>query len=190
MLVRLGLRAGELASLRLEDVDWRCGEITVHGKGDRSERLPLPADVGQTIVAYELVQSGLPLGGLEGFLNAPALPRHPDQLGQGRQLGRVTPVVRQLVGGIVAPQQHPSMPCLLGGEVEYCPGVHPWAFRACTRRAAARRWRVNRGPRCRRGPGRQRWGSGERRPRPARIRGGVAPARCAVSGRCHTSHLC
>ena len=52
MLVRLGLRAGELASLRLADIDWRCGEITVRGKGNRSERLPLPADVGQAVVAY------------------------------------------------------------------------------------------------------------------------------------------
>ena len=52
LLARLGLRAGEVAALRLEDIDWRAGEITVHGKGNRSERLPLPADVGEPIAAY------------------------------------------------------------------------------------------------------------------------------------------
>ena len=52
LLARLGLRAGEVASLSLDDVDWRRGEITVRGKGNRCERLPLPADVGQAIVSY------------------------------------------------------------------------------------------------------------------------------------------
>jgi site-specific recombinase XerD len=51
VLCRLGLRAGEVAALRLEDIDWRRGEITVRGKGNRVGRLPLPADVGQAIVA-------------------------------------------------------------------------------------------------------------------------------------------
>ena len=49
VLARLGLRANEVAMLRLEDVDWRAGEITVHGKGRRTDRLPLPVDVGQAI---------------------------------------------------------------------------------------------------------------------------------------------
>ncbi|MHA6780602.1 tyrosine-type recombinase/integrase [Pseudonocardia saturnea] len=52
LLVRLGLRAGEVAALALEDIDWRRGEITVRGKGDRRERLPLPSDVGEAVVAY------------------------------------------------------------------------------------------------------------------------------------------
>jgi len=52
MLSRLGLRAGEVAGLGLDDVDWRAGEITVRGKGNRLERLPLPADVGAAITAY------------------------------------------------------------------------------------------------------------------------------------------
>ena len=51
-LLRLGLRAKELASLTLEDIDWRAAEIVVHGKGRRDERLPLPADVGAAIVGY------------------------------------------------------------------------------------------------------------------------------------------
>lgn len=50
--VRLGLRAGEVTALRLSDIDWRSGEITIHGKGTRTDRLPLPADVGQAIVAW------------------------------------------------------------------------------------------------------------------------------------------
>jgi integrase/recombinase XerD len=52
MLSRLGLRAGELAALLLDDVDWRCGEIDIPGKGGRRERLPLPDDVGQALVGY------------------------------------------------------------------------------------------------------------------------------------------
>ncbi len=42
LLIRLGLRAGEVARLELGDIDWRAGEFVVRGKGDRHERLPLP----------------------------------------------------------------------------------------------------------------------------------------------------
>ncbi len=52
VLLRLGLRATELATLTLDDIDWRRAEIVVHGKGRREERLPLPADVGEALVAY------------------------------------------------------------------------------------------------------------------------------------------
>lgn len=52
ILVRLGLRAGEVAGLMLEDVDWRAGELVVVGKGRRAERLPLPSDVGEAITTY------------------------------------------------------------------------------------------------------------------------------------------
>ncbi len=52
VLSRLGLRIGEVARLRLEDIDWRNGELALTGKGHRTERLPLPADVGQAIVSY------------------------------------------------------------------------------------------------------------------------------------------
>jgi integrase/recombinase XerD len=58
LLARLGLRAGEVAALRLDDIDWRRGEITVRGKGNRQDRLPLPADVGQKIVDW--LQDGRP----------------------------------------------------------------------------------------------------------------------------------
>jgi site-specific recombinase XerD len=52
VLTRLGLRAGEVASLRLDDVHWARGEISVHGKGNRRETLPLPEDVGQAVADY------------------------------------------------------------------------------------------------------------------------------------------
>jgi integrase/recombinase XerD len=52
LLVRLGLRAGEVAAMQVEDLDWRAGEILVRGKGDRQDRLPLPFDVGQALVSY------------------------------------------------------------------------------------------------------------------------------------------
>lgn len=63
VMVRLGLRAGEVAALGLGDIDWRRGEITVVGKGPRSERLPLPADVGATIADY--LRHGRPAGAID-----------------------------------------------------------------------------------------------------------------------------
>jgi site-specific recombinase XerD len=52
LLVRLGLRAGEVAGLLLDDIDWRRGELLVRGKGPKDERLPLPADVGEAIAGW------------------------------------------------------------------------------------------------------------------------------------------
>lgn len=52
LLVRLGMRRGEVAALGLDDVDWRAGELVVRGKGPRVERLPLPADVGEALAGY------------------------------------------------------------------------------------------------------------------------------------------
>jgi integrase/recombinase XerD len=52
LLARLGLRAGEVARLGLDDIDWHAGELRVLGKGNRGESLPLPADVGAAITAY------------------------------------------------------------------------------------------------------------------------------------------
>jgi site-specific recombinase XerC len=51
-LSRLGLRAGEAAGLTLDDIDWSAGRLTVIGKGPRRLALPLPADVGQALVAW------------------------------------------------------------------------------------------------------------------------------------------
>ena len=52
ILVRLGMRAGEVAKLQLNDIDWRAGEIVVRGKGNCIERLPLPPDVGEAVAEY------------------------------------------------------------------------------------------------------------------------------------------
>lgn len=60
LMWRMGFRAGEVASLCLDDIDWRTGVLVVHGKGDRSERVPLPVDVGELLVAY--LQRARPVG--------------------------------------------------------------------------------------------------------------------------------
>ena len=52
LLARLGLRAGEVVALRLEDINWRTGEILVRGKGLLYDRMPLPADVGEALASY------------------------------------------------------------------------------------------------------------------------------------------
>jgi integrase len=52
LLVRLGLRAGEVAALELDDIRWRSGEIIVHGKGDVVSRLPLLSEVGEALSVY------------------------------------------------------------------------------------------------------------------------------------------
>ncbi len=76
LLARLGLRAGEVAALRLDDLDWQRGEVVIRGKGNRQERLPLPVDVGEAVSDYLLegrprvegrwlfVSVRAPLGGL------------------------------------------------------------------------------------------------------------------------------
>ena len=52
LLARLGLRAGEVAFLDLEDIDWAAGQVSVRGKRGQRTALPLPADVGAAIAAY------------------------------------------------------------------------------------------------------------------------------------------
>jgi site-specific recombinase XerD len=71
LLARLGLRAGEVAAMTLDDIDWRAGELTVRGKGGMRERLPLPAEVGQALAAY-LREPRPPCAGRHLFLQAQA----------------------------------------------------------------------------------------------------------------------
>lgn len=52
LLVRLGLRASEVAGLTFDDIDWRHGSIHLLGKGRREELLPLTQDVGDALLAY------------------------------------------------------------------------------------------------------------------------------------------
>ena len=58
LLARLGLRAGEVSALTLDDFDWHEGIVTVPGKGQRREPLPLPHEVGEALAAY--LQDGRP----------------------------------------------------------------------------------------------------------------------------------
>lgn len=52
LLAKLGLRADEVATLALDDVDWRAGELLVRAKGRQRARMPIPPDVGAAVVAY------------------------------------------------------------------------------------------------------------------------------------------
>jgi site-specific recombinase XerD len=52
LLARLGLRAGEVEALKVDDIDWTAGTLTVHGKGGKVHRMPLLHDVGKAIGLY------------------------------------------------------------------------------------------------------------------------------------------
>ena len=52
LLARLGLRAGEIVAIELDDIHWRSGELVVHGKGNVVEHVPLPSEVGEAIATY------------------------------------------------------------------------------------------------------------------------------------------
>jgi site-specific recombinase XerD len=52
LLARLGLRAGEVVGLSLDDIDWNSGQIVIRGKGGKSAQLPLTTDVGTALAAY------------------------------------------------------------------------------------------------------------------------------------------
>jgi site-specific recombinase XerD len=75
LVARLGLRSIEIARLELRDVDWRAGELLVRGKGLRQDRLPLPVEVGEALVAY-LACGRNPEGARHLFLTCRA-PRGP-----------------------------------------------------------------------------------------------------------------
>lgn len=61
LMSRLGLRAGEVSTLLLKDVDWRSREILIRGKGSCREKLPLPHDEGSVLADY--LRLGRPLAG-------------------------------------------------------------------------------------------------------------------------------
>ncbi len=52
LMRRLGLRCAEVAALRLEDINWPAGIVTIYGKGNRIDWMPLPVDTGQALVDY------------------------------------------------------------------------------------------------------------------------------------------
>ncbi len=61
LLARLGLRACEIVSMSLDDIDWDSGRLTIRCKGGRWTQLPLPSDVGEAIAIY--LRSGRPCSG-------------------------------------------------------------------------------------------------------------------------------
>jgi integrase len=65
LMLRLGLRACEVASLKLDDCDWSRGELIIRGKQGRQDRLPIPQDVGEVIVSY--LRFGRPRSALRGL---------------------------------------------------------------------------------------------------------------------------
>jgi site-specific recombinase XerD len=82
VLLRLGLRASEVARVELEDIDWRQGEMTIRGKGGRSDQLPMPVEVGEAIATY--LRGGRPTTSSRAvFLTAtaPIRPLSPDGVG-------------------------------------------------------------------------------------------------------------
>ena len=52
LIARLGLRAPEVTAIELDDIDWRASEILIRGKRQLHDRMPLPVEVGETIVDY------------------------------------------------------------------------------------------------------------------------------------------
>jgi site-specific recombinase XerD len=52
LLARLGLRAGDILSLRMDDIDWQQATVSICGKGRRETSLPLPQDAGDALLAY------------------------------------------------------------------------------------------------------------------------------------------
>lgn len=60
LMLRLAMRAGEVAALQLEDVDWRSGVVTLRAKRGRLDQVPLPVDVGKALAAY--LREGRPVG--------------------------------------------------------------------------------------------------------------------------------
>jgi integrase len=75
LLARLGLRAGEAARLRLDDIRWRAGEIGIRGKGGQYDVLPLPADVGAAIADW--LRDGRPAAGFREVFTSVLAPTRP-----------------------------------------------------------------------------------------------------------------
>lgn len=92
LLVRLGLRRGEVAGLGLDDIDWRAGTIRVRGKGDCHEQLPLPPDVGRRLAEYLRHARPAEAQGRTVFIRATA-PHH--ALGASRVSGIVADAARR-----------------------------------------------------------------------------------------------
>lgn len=73
LLARLGLRAGEVAALTLDHIDWQRGVLTIRGKGGQWTQMPLPQDVGEAIVDY--LKHGRPLSSARHLFVGARAPR-------------------------------------------------------------------------------------------------------------------
>jgi site-specific recombinase XerD len=74
MLAKLGMRASEVATLTLDDIDWRSSEMLIRAKGRQQARMPIPPDVGAAVVAY--LRDGRPKSSCRRlFLRTSAPPR-------------------------------------------------------------------------------------------------------------------
>ncbi len=98
LLAHLGLRAGEVAGLTFDDIDWCNATLTIHDKCRRQSKLPMPQVVGDALLHY--LESYRPQVGIDQvFLST---------LGPHRALRRVsisqmaTQALRQ--AGVVSPR--------------------------------------------------------------------------------------
>jgi integrase len=96
--VRLGLRAGDVAHLRLDDVEWETGSLRVSGKSRYEVRLPLPQDVGDAIAAY--LECRPPISPSDHVFLRTIAPCRPFRKGDG-----ISSVVKRVMrrAGIVTP---------------------------------------------------------------------------------------
>jgi integrase/recombinase XerD len=75
LLARLGLRAGDVATLQWSAIDWHEGTLCVAGKSRRATRLPLPQEVGEAMLAYvEQARPPVPNGHVFLTTHAPLRP--------------------------------------------------------------------------------------------------------------------
>lgn len=52
LMARLGLRAAEVIAIRLDDINWRAGELLVRGKGQLHDRVPITPEIGSALIQY------------------------------------------------------------------------------------------------------------------------------------------
>ena len=81
LLARLGLRSIEIARLRLDDLDWRAGDLLVRGKARRDDRLPIPDDVGTALAGYLALRGHHDSRNVFLTLRAPIRPIRADLVG-------------------------------------------------------------------------------------------------------------
>ncbi len=88
LLARMGLRAAEVAGLELDNFDWRVGELVVHGKAGRCDRMPVPDEVGEAVAVY-LLEARPQVDSRTAFMTLVAPPRPMGQttVGQIRWCG-------------------------------------------------------------------------------------------------------